>query len=474
MVKGKLIHVMGTTSNAGKSLVTMGLCRVITKMGYRVTPFKAMNMSLNSIATVDGSEIARSQWLQSKAANILPSWKVNPILLKPEGKGHSQVIFKGKSLGSRSIDQYGEILKKEARTLVENTLKELLLEYDYVIAEGSGSAAEINLYDRDLSNTWLTKEGQGIGIIVSNIENGGAFSSIYGTKMLSEFPDQLKYFVINNMRGKVEMLNAGIEKLEYLTGMKCLGIIPHMDNIKLPGEDSADYKTLSGNKIGIVKYPYFENYSDLDPLIMMGLGKYVVSAEELKEVDSILLPGSKNVQKDMEFLKLNSLDKGIQDFVNAGKKVLGICGGYQILSKNIMDLDLVQLKDKKIDGLKILDTLFVYSNKKTVKQVKYSGTLRGEKFEGEAYEIHYATIEENYENNFVNLHEGPEGSIKGNVIGTNLHGILENPTVFQWFTGTKLEDSYAKLLEKNIEIVASNISSNFDIQKLLNLQSERD
>jgi adenosylcobyric acid synthase len=161
MVEGKLIHIMGTSSNAGKSTITMGICRILSDLGYRVSPFKAMNMSLNSISTVDGYEIARSQWLQAKASRIVPDWKVNPILLKPEGSGKSQVIFMGKSIGSRTIDDYGKILRDEARLAVKEALKSLLESYDVVVAEGSGSAAEINLYERDLANTWLTNEFKG-------------------------------------------------------------------------------------------------------------------------------------------------------------------------------------------------------------------------------------------------------------------------------------------------------------------------
>ncbi|OWP54360.1 MAG: cobyric acid synthase CobQ [Cuniculiplasma sp. C_DKE] len=471
MSEGKLIHIMGTSSNAGKSTITMGICRILSDMGYSVSPFKAMNMSLNSISTPDGYEISRSQWLQAKASRTVADWKINPILLKPEGSGKSQVIFMGKSIGSRTIEDYGKLLRDEARSAVREALKSLLDRYDVVVAEGSGSAAEINLYDRDLANTWLTSEFKGTGILVTNIENGGAFSSLYGTKSLAQFPEVLKYFIINNMRGSTELLRYGIEKISSMTGMLSMGVIPHMENSKLPGEDSLDYSNINGTKVGIIRYPYFENYSDIDPLIQMGLGKYITSPEQLETVDSILLPGSKNVYEDLDFIIKTGLGKKITEFHEKGLKIIGICGGYQILSRSIKDPGNVQLPVSEIKGLGLLDTDFIYNSKKEISEVKYEGSLGNLPITGTAYFIHYGREQRKNDDKFVNTGRGPEGSISsdGKIIGTNLHGILENSSVFHWFTGLQRSRSYEETLEDNIQSFSRNLSVNLKRELLMQI-----
>ena len=474
MGKGKLIHVMGTSSNAGKSTIAMGLCRIISDMGIRVAPFKAMNMSLNSISTPEGSEIARSQWLQARASRMAPDWRVNPILLKPEGMGKSQVIFKGKSLGSRTIDEYGKLLMNEAREVVKDALKSLLDEYEIVVAEGSGSASEINLYDRDLANTWLTNEFEGCGILVNNIENGGSFGALYGTKTLAQYPERLNYFIINNMRGRNDLLNSGIEKLSSMAGMKCLGIIPHMENNSLPGEDSLDYSKISGGRVGIIRYPYFENYSDIDPMIQMGIGRYITSAGQLDSIESLLLPGSKNVYEDIQFINKTGIAEKIKEFHERGKRIMGICGGYQMLSKTIRDPDKVQLPQNQIEGLGLLGTEFIYSKEKEVYPVKYSGKLDGTSFSGSAYFIHYGKVGKNNETSFANTDHGAEGSISmdRNIIGTNLHGILENSEIFRWLTGIKRTQSYEMLLEENIQAFSQNLSVNLKRELLMDVINE--
>ncbi len=471
MGRGKLIHILGTSSNAGKSTLSMGLCRIISNMGYSVTPFKAMNMSLNSISTEGGFEIARSQWLQARAARIMPDWHINPILLKPEGSGKSQVILKGNSIGRRSLEEYGEILRTEARQIVKESMEFLLNRFDYVVAEGSGSAAEINLYDRDLANTWITHEFNGTGILVVNIENGGAFSSLYGTKILCQYPEVMKYFIINNMRGNQDMLMEGVKKIEEMTGMKNMGIVPHLEGNHLPGEDSLDYERIYGKRVGIIRYPFFENYSDIDPLIQMGLGTYVKSSDQLEGLYSVILPGSKNVSADLEFLIQSGLDRSLGEFADKGGKIMGICGGYQILSRNIRDPANVQLGRPEIKGLNLLKTDFIYEGIKTVSSVKYEGRLNGEYFDVKAYNIHYGMPGNNEEIYFVNTDSGREGSIneKLNVIGTNLHGILENSTVFHWLTGIKRVKSYEEALEENIGKFSENISVNLKREQLMDV-----
>ncbi len=464
MKEGKLIHVMGTGSNAGKSTIAMALCHIISKKGYTVSPFKAMNMSLNSVSTGEGDEISRAQWLQAKACGIEPTWKINPILLKPEGRGSSQIIAKGKSLGKMGITEYGIFLSAEGRKIAAETLEDLLSNYEYVIAEGSGSCAEINLYDRDISNTWLTEKFSGTGILVVNIEDGGSFASLYGTKKLAQFGETLEYFIINNMRGDSSMLRKGIEFVEDNTGMKCLGIIPHVDGVSLPGEDSLDYRHSPGGNVGIVKYPQFENYSDLDPLRYTGNYRYIKSKEDMAGIDSLILPGSKNVEYDMEFMKNTGIWDSVLSHYNEGKKVMGICGGYQMLSHEIYDPDKIQIKSGHLKGMGILDCDFEYKLHKTVRPVKYEGSIDSAHFEGKGYEIRYGNIRRNADSPFLETDKGKEGSRNGNAIGTNIHGLLEENEMLQWLTGMRLKKPYSEILMENIVRFSGIVSANLNIE----------
>ncbi|MGP6207132.1 cobyric acid synthase [Cuniculiplasma sp. SKW3] len=454
---GKFIHVLGTSSNAGKTTLTMAICRILKDKGFKVAPFKAMNMSLNSVSTQKGEEISRAQWLQAKASGIEPDWRMNPILLKPEGMGKSQVICRGTSLGEMTVEQYGEFLRNEGRKAVREALSDLLRNFEYVIGEGSGSCAEVNLYDRDISNTWLTDEFKGKGILVTNIEFGGAFGSLYGTKKIAQYPDTISYFVINNMRGNHNMLQSGIEFIENETGMKCLGVIPHLEN-HLPGEDSLDYIKQGRGNVGVIRYPFFENYSDVDFLSANGLFRYVTTREDMDGIKTILLPGSKNVRNDMEFLKETGLWDKIIEFHRQGGMVIGICGGYQIISKKVT----FHNGEEPVNGLGLLNTEFTYSNVKTVQMGEYSSKLENLEFHGTGYEIRYGQIVKNSERPFLLFRSRKEGSISqdGRVIGTNVHGILSNRDFLEYVTGLKLKETYDELLERNIMEFSSKVSAN--------------
>ncbi len=447
----------------------MAMCRILKEKGYRVAPFKAMNMSLNSISTEKGEEISRAQWLQAKAAGIEADWRMNPILLKPEGMGASQVISCGKSLGKMTISEYGDFLRNRGKESVREALSSLLDEYDFVVGEGSGSCAEINLYDRDISNTWLTEEFKGTGILVTNIENGGSFASLYGTKRLAQYPDTIRYFVINNMRGNSQMLSKGIDFIEADTGMKCLGIIPHIEH-NLPGEDSLDYSNAGHGKISVVKYPFFENYSDLDYLRAIGNCKYVVKPDDIDDADWIILPGSKNVKEDMEYLKKTGLWERIIGFMASGGNILGICGGFQILSKNIDFKD----GNGKRKGMGFLDVDFEYSQRKTVKRVEYEGELNGNKFRGKGYEIRFGYVSRRACKNFIMADGSEEGAISpdGRIIGTNIHGILENREFLNNVLGIPVEEDYSAILNRDLDNFSHTVSANLKTSVLSQIINE--
>ncbi|MEM0073677.1 MAG: cobyric acid synthase, partial [Thermoplasmatales archaeon] len=366
MARGKLILVLGTSSGSGKSTLTTALCRMLSNMGYKVSPFKSVNMSRNSISLDDGSEIARAQWLQAVAARAHPENNMNPVLLKPESEGMSQVIIKGKSVGSLSVRDYQKLIGNEGKKAVISSLESLLSRYDVVVAEGAGSPSEINLRGTDLSNSFILSNYDPYAILVADIERGGVFASILGTVELMMNPEKLKGIIINKMRGDQSILNYGIEEIESRTGKSVIGVLPYLDDITLPGEDSLNYESepIVNSKICVVKYPYMENYSDLDPLNAYGIGYVYLTAKNMDIINScdlIILPGSKNVFRDIEYLRAS----GIWDRLKNAKRIVGICGGFQILSERIDDPEMVQAPSGSYTGLGLLKCSFTYRKEKT-------------------------------------------------------------------------------------------------------------
>ena len=456
--KPKIIQVIGTSSSAGKSTIAMALCRYFAGLGLKVAPFKAVNMSLNSVSIEGGYEIARSQWLQAFAARTEPVKEMNPFLLKPEGDTTSQVIALGKSLGKMSHEIYSRFLSENGKIIVRQSLEKLVSEYDIVVAEGAGSASEINLYNVDLSNMYVSSINGTPALLVADIERGGVFASIYGTVQLMEHPDLLKWFMINNMRGSTGILESGISRMETMTGKKFIGVMPHID-FRLPGEDSLDYATerVKGAKVCVIKYPQMENYSDVDALYLSGIGVRFVSGPDKEALDlceSIILPGSKNVERDLAFLRETGLDSLILKQANLGKKILGICGGFQMLGNEITDEKHLQIQSGKTTGLGLLDCSTEYAGEKIVKPVKY--LIRNKHIPGRAeyhgYEIHYGRVHGS-ELAFAEINGNAEGAISenGRIIGTNIHGILEAPEFLGYLTGVESVFNYKMELERNID-----------------------
>ncbi|MCW6169467.1 MAG: cobyric acid synthase [Thermoplasmatales archaeon] len=470
----KIIQVIGTSSDSGKSTITMALCRALSDLGIRVYPFKSVNMSLNSISVQGEFEISRSQWLQAIASRVKPIPEINPILIKPEGGMKSQIISMGKSLGKLSYAEYGKFLREQGKSIIRQSLDKLLELSDVVIAEGAGSAAEINLYERDLANDFVSSIYNTPMILVSDIERGGAFSSIYGVVKLMQRPELLRWIVINKMRGDKSLLKDGIRKIEDLTGKKLIAVIPYMD-FTLPGEDSLDYaKTkLHGTKVCVVKYPHMENYSDVDPFYISGVGINIIdqrNVNDLKVCDAIILPGSKNVEADLRFMRETGIDQQIIDAGSEGKKILGICGGYQMLGNEIIDKGGVELKNASIRGLGLLNCKTIYVEKKSVRNVSYRP--QNEFFKSEkkmnGYEIHYGQVATKETPAFLIEGQG-EGSISinGNIIGTNIHGALEHPVVLSYILGMKQNFDFMGLVEENIKMFTKHFMQNADLTEIL-------
>ncbi|MGC8506196.1 MAG: cobyric acid synthase [Thermoplasmata archaeon] len=462
--------VLGTASSAGKSVISTALCRIFSDEGYKVCPFKAVNMSLNSVSLADGSEIARAQWLQSTAARVEPLREMNPVLLKPEGSGFSQVILLGKSRGVMKIADYQAYLMSHGTDAVDRSVSSLMEEFDVIIAEGAGSPAEINLMDDDIANTYVLTKYATRSILVGDIDRGGVFASLYGTVKLMRNGEKVSGFIINKMRGDAGMLKTGIEKLTQMTSKTVLGIMPYIEQLSLPGEDSLDYSNekIPGKSIVVIKYPYMENYSDIDPVFAYGDGVRFLTGpdrEVIEEATLIILPGSKNVREDLMFLKSTGLIESIISAAKGGKKILGICGGYQMLGKQIRFTD-----GTVMEGIGLLNAVTVYKEEKTVRKVQFNGfgDHPGENIHGTGYEIHYGSVYSD-ENPLFTTSEGSDGAVSSTygVYGTNIHGILENSDVYRLFTGKMPNRSYGKILEDNISLLSETFKRNIDVEKII-------
>ncbi|MEM0156468.1 MAG: cobyric acid synthase [Thermoplasmataceae archaeon] len=466
----RILQVVGTSSSSGKSTVAMALCRYFSDLGYKVSPFKSVNMSLNSISIEGGFEISRSQWLQARAARAEPEKEMNPILLKPEGGGRSQVIVLGKSMGTMDQESYARFLSSDGKCIVKRSLEYLAGKFDIVIAEGAGSPAEINIFDRDLANMFVSEIHETPALLVADIEKGGVFASIYGTVKLMQRPDLLKWIVINKMRGASELLKSGIEDIERMTGKKIIGVIPFTP-FRLPGEDSLDYdgSGSSGGRICVIRYPQMENYSDVDPLITSGVGfSYITSPDQYRSAGcrALLLPGSKNVQSDLDFLFRTGLADTIRQHAQDKKNILGICGGFQMLGNHIEDPAGIQISGKSLMGLGLLDTDTVYEREKTVRTVLY-GPYDSSKDEimRKGYEIHYGTVTSG-SRPLLRTDHGPEGAVSesGNVMGTNVHGVLEHNYILSLLSGLSIKMNYESEMEKNIDLFTKAFIESVDLE----------
>ncbi len=430
----RFIVVLGTTSHSGKSTLVASLCRSLSNRGLRVAPFKSQNMSLNSWVTSNGSEIGIAQAVQAWAARTEPCEFMNPILLKPKGDRTSQVIVLGKPVADRSAKEYYRGIEG-LKEVVDSSIGELEKEYDYIVVEGAGGAAEINLFDRDIANIYVARHLKAPIILVGDIERGGVFASLYGTVQLlpEDIRPLVKGLVINKFRGDPAILENGLDSLEKLTGIPVLGVLPYLD-LAIPSEDSvslgdkrAKARGADQVEIAVIKLPRISNFTDFEPLERSARVRYVGLDEPLGQPDAVIIPGTKNTVSDLMDMREMGMDRQILFLKDT--PVLGICGGYQILGKEIVDSGIEDTVGT-IPGLGLLDavTRFDLYEKRTV-QVKKRvtgngpilGKIRGQEVSG--YEIHMGVTRPEGDAAF-----GDDGAVAGNglVIGTYLHGIFEN------------------------------------------------
>ena len=498
----KAIMVQGTMSNAGKSLLAAGLCRIFKQDGYRVAPFKSQNMALNSFITEEGLEMGRAQVMQAEAAGIAPSVLMNPILLKPTNDVGSQVIVNGEVLGTMSARDYFKYKKK----LVPDVMKAfetLAAENDIIVIEGAGSPAEINLKSEDIVNMGMAKMAKAPVLLVGDIDRGGVFAQLYGTVELLE-PDErqmVKGLIINKFRGDKTILDPGVEMLEEKCRIPVVGVAPYLD-IQVEDEDSLTDRFDRNQEIGqidiaVIRVPRISNFTDFNPLESIpGVSlRYVKHVSDLKNPDVIMLPGTKNTMEDLQWLRESGMEALILKAAAKGTLIFGICGGYQMLGESLSDPYKVEAGGT-MRGMGLLPMDTVFAEKKTRTQVigKYLDMegdyrdLSGVEFTG--YEIHMGESTwksgakaSTWTKDGVTGQEKTEGTVFENVCGTYVHGIFdkeESALALIRAAGKKkgidvsqMEGvDFAAFKETQYDILAAELRKHLDMKKIYEILEE--
>ena len=434
----KAIMVVGTTSHAGKSLLTAAICRILSRRGWRVAPFKGQNMALNAYVTANGGEIGHAQAVQAWAAGVAPWVEMNPILLKPQGDMTSQVIIKGKAVGKVGAAEYYEQYFDVGWQAIEESLRRLSEEFDMLVCEGAGSPAEINLKHRDLTNMRIAKHLNAPTILVVDIDRGGAFAHVVGTLELLD-PDEralIKGVVINKFRGQRSLLQSGIDWLEERTGIPVIGVIPWLDQ-SFPAEDSLSL--LDGRSsnptgdlnIAVIRLPRISNFTDFDPLESEATVsvKYISPKQSLGHPDALIIPGSKTTIADLIVLHKTGMAEEIQNYIAAGGTVLGICGGYQMLGKILADPEGIEGHEGRYKGLGLLPLKTVIAGQKVARQRLVTSNFPQEGLPVAGYEIHQGRTRLIEGENVQQLFDDPNLGVVDDtqsVWGAYLHGLFDN------------------------------------------------
>lgn len=500
----RTIMVQGTASNAGKSILVTALCRIFYQDGYRVVPFKAQNMALNSFVTEDGGEMGRAQVLQAQAAGLKPRVEMNPILLKPTAHASSQVIVLGKPVGNMSAWDYHQKRNLQYLQVIEDTLEKLRDEFEIVVIEGAGSPAEVNLKERDLANMRVARLANAPVLLVADIDRGGALASIIGTLELldREERDLVKGFVINKFRGDLSLLQPALDFLEDKTGKPVLGVVPYFSDLRLPAEDSVcleDARAAAGEiEIAVLLLPRISNFTDFDPLSLEpGVRvRYVREGERLGSPDLVIIPGTKNTIEDLLYLYETGLAAEVRRAAGEGVPVCGICGGFQMLGRWLRDPEHVESSRDELPGLGLLDAETTFYPEKLLAQAEGELLEDGLLWEGMAgyalkgYEIHMGrTVLGEGARPFLRVtrrrgkaEAGFDGAVgrNGLVWGTYFHGVFDNDEfrsrlLRQLRRRRGLEEqpasdmSHAELLEKELNRLAEVCRASLDMERIYGL-----
>ncbi len=450
----KSLMIQGTGSGAGKSLLVAALCRIMRDMGFDVAPFKSQNMALNSFITPGGGEIGRAQALQAEAARLEPTVEMNPILLKAQGESGCQVVINGKVYGSMKAREY-YAFKDRAWAAARESFDALSKKHEMIIIEGAGSPAEINLMDVDIVNMCVAKYAKAPVLLVGDIDKGGVFASLYGTvKLLGRDSRNIKGCIINKFRGDIEILQPGLEMIRQKTGKPVIGVLPYFDRSGLPDEDGlalpvgerfaapmrngASAKEI---KIVVIRLKYISNFTDFDPLMHEPDVELIYSndPDEIENADMVIIPGTKNTVKDLLHLRERGLDRCILRAYKKGARIVGICGGYQMLGKRIYDPMGVESPNREVSGLGLLNIETNFEASKITCRVEAEPADDRFKMPRHqscnskllGYEIHMGTSRG--EIGLFRMQRRPgndeyihDGSMNANCWGTYIHGILDN------------------------------------------------
>ena len=492
----KTIMIQGTMSNAGKSLICAGLCRIFRQDGYKVAPFKSQNMALNSFITEEGLEMGRAQVVQAEAAGIAPQVQMNPILLKPTNDMGSQVIVNGEVQKNMSAREYFAY-KKQLIPDIKKAFRQLEEAYDIIVIEGAGSPAEINLKTEDIVNMGMAKMAKAPVLLVGDIDRGGVFAQLIGTVELLEEDERqmVKGLIINKFRGDKTILDPGVQMLEERSHIPVVGVAPYL-NIQVEDEDSLterfDRKTeVDLIDIAVIRVPRISNFTDFNPFESIpGVSlRYVQHVSELKNPDMIILPGTKNTMEDLLWMRANGLEAAVLKEAARGKIIFGICGGYQMLGETLSDPHHVEAGGTiKGMGLLPMDTIFAENKTRTRVSGKFLNlngdlaALSGAELEG--YEIHMGeTVLKENAGHCVSIEDHVSGSRKEdgayckNVCGTYVHGVFDKEDVAEAVVRALGEKKgldvsemtgvdFAAFKETQYDILASELRKHLDMKKI--------
>lgn len=511
---GGALLIAGTTSDAGKSVVVAGICRMLRRRGVRVAPFKAQNMSNNSVVTLDGGEIGRAQALQAQACGLAPSVRFNPVLLKPGSDRRSQLVVRGRVVDTVGAADYFTH-RTRLREVVAAELAALRAEFDVVICEGAGSPAEINLRATDLANMGLARAAELPVLVVGDIDRGGVLAHLFGTLAVLEPEDQrlIAGFVINKFRGDVELLRPGLDQLTARTGRPTLGVLPYCDELWIDAEDSLG--TVAGAAVGrpaapigsewltvvAVRLPRISNSTDVEALACEpGVTvRWASDPSALADADLVVLPGSKATVDDLVWLRRTGIADALTRRAAVGGPILGICGGYQMLGHRIVDT--VESGAGEVAGLGLLDMDIEFGRQKVLRRTTAVAAPAAPAGPGVAgYEIHHGRVRRTAEQPWLYLTgwadaeetglgevvgaHVPEGGVRGAVWGTHLHGLLESDEFRRgWLTevaryagrtgftvapGTRV----AAVRTAQLDLLADLVSAHLDVAALDRLLTE--
>jgi adenosylcobyric acid synthase len=479
----RTLMVQGTTSDAGKSVLVAGLCRCFSRRGVKVAPFKPQNMALNSAVTADGGEIGRAQAVQAQACGLAATVDMNPVLLKPDSDRGAQVIIQGHAVGNMDAVAYHDY-KRIARAAVLESHARLCGAFDRIIVEGAGSPAEINLREHDIANMGFAEAVDCPVILVADIDRGGVFAHLVGTLALLSPSEQARVagFVINRFRGDLALLQPGLDWLERETGKPVLGVLPYLHGLHLEAEDAVAVrqtdKPSDALRVIVPRLPRISNHTDFDPLrLHPGVDlRYVLAGETPPPADLIILPGSKSVRSDLEWLRREGWEAVILRHLRYGGRLIGICGGFQMLGTRIRDPLGLEGDPGDAPGLGLLDLDTRLLPEKILANV--SGRLQLEDAEVGGYEIHAgvtsgAALERPLMHLTCARGERPDGAVSedGRILGTYLHGLFESPAaasaLLRW-AGLSVHETpdYRAIREAALERLADSLEQHLDMERI--------